>query len=77
MLTLIMWDMFETYSEPSDHRKLFFEITYSKTSNWNWVTNAWKALFWGLIVNLVWMASYDDYNLIEFQALDKYDFVGC
>ena len=37
MIILIMWDMFETYSEPSDHWKLFFEITFSKTSAWKWI----------------------------------------
>ena len=37
MIILIMWDMFETYSEPSDHWKLFFEITFSKTSTWKWI----------------------------------------
>ena len=34
---LIMWDMFETYSEPSHHWKLFFDITFSKTSAWKWI----------------------------------------
>ena len=29
--------MSETYSEPSDHWKLFFEITFSKTSAWKWI----------------------------------------
>ena len=37
MIILIMWDMFETYSEPSDQWKLFFEITFSKTSAWKWI----------------------------------------
>ena len=37
MIILIMWNMFETYSEPSDHWKLFFEITFSKISAWTWI----------------------------------------
>ena len=37
MIILIVWDMFETYSESSDHWKLFFEITFSKTSAWKWI----------------------------------------
>ena len=37
MIILILWDMSETYSEPSDHWKLFFEIIFSKTSTWKWV----------------------------------------
>ena len=37
MIISIMWDMFETYSEPSDHRKSFFEIAFSKTFAWKWI----------------------------------------
>ena len=37
MIILIMWDMSETYSEPSDHWKLFFEIIFSKTSIRKWI----------------------------------------
>ena len=32
MIILIMWDMFGTYSEPSDHWKLFFDITFDTIS---------------------------------------------
>ena len=29
--------VWEIYLEPSDHSKLFFEITFSKTSAWKWI----------------------------------------
>ena len=37
MIILIVWDMSELHSEPSDHWKLFFVITFSKTSAWEWI----------------------------------------
>ena len=45
MIILIMWDMSETYSEPSDHWKLFFEIKFSKTSAWKWIKIRFMAYY--------------------------------
>ena len=37
MIILIIWDMFETYSNPWIRWKSFYDIGFSKLSAWKWV----------------------------------------
>ena len=83
----IMWDMFGTYSEPFDHWKLFFEITFSKTSAWKWTKIRFLAycdykgnyyLFKLRNEEFRCLRSeYDNYNLITLQSFDTDDIEGC
>ena len=90
MVILIMWDMFETYSEPSDHWKLFFEITFSKTSAWKWIKIRFlaycdfiKAINTFLSLEMKSLDTYglntivyDNHNLMAFQDLYTDDIEG-
>ena len=75
MIILIMWDMFETYSEPSDHWKLFFEITFSKTSAWKWIKIRFLA-YCDFIKAITNFLSLETKSLHTY-GLDTDDIEGC